>query len=36
MLASLDVWTRHGGGDPDAMTELTIEAFEILRTFPVD
>jgi AcrR family transcriptional regulator len=36
MLATLDVWTRRGGGDPDAMTALTAEAFEILRTFPVD
>jgi AcrR family transcriptional regulator len=36
MLATLDVWSRRGGGDPDAMTELTAEAFEILRTFPVD
>lgn len=36
MLATLDVWARRGGGDPDAMTQLTAEAFEILRTFPLD
>lgn len=36
MLATLDVWARRGGGDPDEMTELTAEAFEILRTFPLD
>jgi AcrR family transcriptional regulator len=36
MLATLDVWARRGGGDPDAMTQLTAEAFEILRDFPLD
>jgi AcrR family transcriptional regulator len=36
MLASLDIWTRRGGGDPEDMTTLTAEAFELLRDFPLD
>jgi len=36
MLGSLDIWTRRGGGAPEDMEDLTAEAFEILRTFPLD
>jgi hypothetical protein len=36
MLGSLDIWTRRGGGDPDDMTTLTAEAFDLLRNFPLD
>jgi AcrR family transcriptional regulator len=36
MLGSLDIWTRRGGGDPDDMTALQAEAFELLRNFPLD
>lgn len=36
MLGSLDIWTRRGGGAPEDMEELTAEAFDILRTFPLD
>jgi AcrR family transcriptional regulator len=35
LLGTLDVWTRRGGGSPEAMEPLTAEAFEILRTFPL-
>ena len=35
LLATLDVWTRRGGGAPEAMETLTGEALEILRTFPL-
>jgi AcrR family transcriptional regulator len=35
LLATLDVWTRRGGGAPEDMESLTREALEILRTFPL-
>jgi AcrR family transcriptional regulator len=36
LLGTLDVWTRRGGGTPEDMEPLTIEAFEILRDLPLD
>jgi AcrR family transcriptional regulator len=36
LLGTLDVWTRRGGGAPEDMEPLTIEAFEILQGLPLD
>ena len=36
LLGTLDVWTRRGGGTPEDMEPLTIEAFEILQGLPLD
>jgi len=36
LLGTLDVWTRRGGGTPEDMTPLTIEAFAILQDLPLD
>ena len=35
LLGVLDVWTRRGGGSPEAMEPLTREAFDLLRAFPL-
>jgi AcrR family transcriptional regulator len=36
LLGVLDVWTRRGGGSPDDMEPLTLEALDLLRSFPVE
>lgn len=36
LLGVLDVWTRRGGGSPEDMEPLTLEALDLLRTFPLD
>ena len=36
LLGTLDVWTRRGGGTPEDMEPLTIEAFAILQDLPLD
>jgi len=36
LLGTLDVWTRRGGGTPEDMTPLTLEAFAILQDLPLD
>lgn len=35
LLAVLDLWTRHGGGDPDAMTPVVQRAFALLTELPL-
>ena len=35
LLGVLDVWTRRGGGSPEDMEPLTLEALDLLRTFPL-
>jgi AcrR family transcriptional regulator len=36
LIGTLDVWTRRGGGAPEDMEPLTVEALEILRDLPLD
>jgi AcrR family transcriptional regulator len=36
LVGALDVWSRHGGTNPETMEPLTRDALDILRRFPVD